>query len=202
LNEAERFLVSKWDEARSLELAMEGVRSKYKELFQRVVDSVSEAHPELDAKQMYPTQLWTSAGSIGFGRKSWPAPDPSWPPGFWLWSLRLEDMASDDAEQPYSTIYVSPKSAKQCGLDVAGARERLFAAAHEVLTADELQNTEKGDTNYFLLYLPAPSKDDLLRSLSDGDGEKFVQHFVNTFDLMARFIPLMDKLFQDAPAAK
>src|SRR6185312_13878601 len=102
LNEAERFLLNRWDEARMLELAMDAVRSKYKELFQRVADAVMESHPELDVKAVYPTQFWEYAGSIGFGRTRWPAGDPYWPPGFWVWCLRLEDLASEEVEQPYA----------------------------------------------------------------------------------------------------
>jgi hypothetical protein len=71
LNEAERFLVERWAEARLLEEAMEGVRTKYKERFQKVIDAVTAVHPELDANAVYLTQSWTD-GFIGFGRKSWP----------------------------------------------------------------------------------------------------------------------------------
>jgi hypothetical protein len=74
LNEAERFLIERWGEARLLELSMEGVRTKYKELFERVIGVIADAHPELDANAVYPTQFW-GPGSLGFGRKSWPAGD-------------------------------------------------------------------------------------------------------------------------------
>lgn len=57
LNEAERFLLERWGEARLLEESMDGVRTKYKEAFQRIIDAVTEAHPELDASRVYPTQV-------------------------------------------------------------------------------------------------------------------------------------------------
>src|SRR5258708_958242 len=108
MNEAERFLVEHWGEARLLEESMEGVRTKYKEVFQRIIDAVTEGHPELNANAAYPTQFWGS-GSIGFGRKSWPGGESSWPSGLWLWSLRLEVLAAEDSEPPSAPIWVPKK---------------------------------------------------------------------------------------------
>ena len=48
-NEAEQYLIGNWAGARLLEEAMEGVRNKYKEIFQRVIEAVTQSHPELDA---------------------------------------------------------------------------------------------------------------------------------------------------------
>src|SRR5437660_6622137 len=88
-NEAERFLLEHWEDAQLLEESMNGVRTKYKEVFQRIIDAVTEGHPELDAHRIYVTQFWGS-GSIGFGRKTCPARDPNWPSGLWVWDLRVE----------------------------------------------------------------------------------------------------------------
>jgi transposase len=43
----------------------------HKEVFQRIIDAVTEGHREFDANAAYPTQFWGD-GYIGFGRKSWP----------------------------------------------------------------------------------------------------------------------------------
>ena len=51
---------------------MEGVRTKYKEVFGRIIEAVTEAHPELDNSKVYATQFW-GPGSIGVGRKCGPA---------------------------------------------------------------------------------------------------------------------------------
>jgi len=198
LNEAERFLLSKWDEARMLEESMAEVRSKYKEVFQRIIDAVTETHPELNASAAHVTQFWHT-GCIGFGRKSWPAGDENWHPGIWIWNLRLEMLSSEEEEQPIAEIWVSAKSAKKCALDIPAAKAQLFDAAKSLLSPEELAGTETGDANDELLYFASPSKHELLGLLADGDGEKFVERFVTLFDLMARLVPALDKLFQSSP---
>src|SRR6185312_7930680 len=104
LNEAERFLVEHWTEARLLEESMDGVRKKYKEIFDRIIEAVAEAHPELDAHHSRPTQFWCD-GYIGFGRKSWPSDKYGNPSGFWIHCVRLEVLAAEDSETPYACIW-------------------------------------------------------------------------------------------------
>lgn len=191
LNEAERFLLERWAEARLLEESMEGVRTKYKEVFQRIIDAVTEDHPELDASAAYPTQFW-GEGSIGFGRKSWPRGESSWPSGFWLWSVRLEHLVAEEFQPPSASIWVSKKS----NLDFDAARAAVNGAAKELLTPEELKETAS-EPGEHLLWLPAPSKRQLLDSLSAGDGQGFVALFVSQFDLMARFVPVLEKVFRE-----
>jgi hypothetical protein len=192
MNEAERFLLEHWGEARLLEESMEGVRTKYKELFQRIIDAVTEVHPELDANRALPTQHWGD-GQIGFGRKSWPGDKHGNPSGLWLSGVRLEVLAAEDSDPPCGSIWVSKKSS----LDFDAARVAVNAAAKEVLSPEELKGTESEESGDVLLWLPAPSKRQLRDALSDGDGQGFVKLFVSQFDMMARFVPVLDKVFRE-----
>jgi hypothetical protein len=194
LNEAERFLVERWGEARLLEESMVSVRTKYKELFERIIGAVTEAHPELDANAVYPTQFWGS-GYIGFGRRSWPAGETQWLSGLWLENVRLEVLAAEDSESPYSYIWFSNKS--NSNLDLDTARNAVIAAAKDLLNAEELKTTEGADSHGVLLYLGTLPKSELMRAFCDGDGEGFVKLFVSQFDLMARFRPVLDKVFRE-----
>lgn len=192
LNEAERFLLEHWEDARLLEESMEGVRTKYKEVFQRIIDAVTEAHPELDAQRSAVTQFWTD-GCIGFGRKSWPGGESNWPSGLWLNGLRLEELAAEDSEPPYASIWVPRKS----NLDFDAARVAVKEVAKNLLTPEELKGTVSPESGEELLFLPAPQKRELLGALSDGNGQGFVALFVSQFDLMARFVPVLDKVFRE-----
>jgi len=192
MNEAERFLLEKWGEARLLEESMEDVRTKYKEVFERIINAVTEAHPELDAHRSYVTQFWGS-GYIGFGRKSWPGGESNWPSGFWVNNLRLEKLATPESESPGAYIELSSKS--KANLDFDAARVVLDSEAKTLLTREELSGTAVGESSKLLLWLPAPSKSKLLSSLSLDDGQKFVELFVSQFDMMARFVPVIDKVF-------
>jgi hypothetical protein len=192
MNEAERFLLERWGEARLLEESMDGVRTKYKEVFQRIISRVTETHPELDAQRSYVTQFWGS-GCIGFGRKAWPGRDPNWPSGLWVWDLRLEVLTAQDSEPPSASFWVP----KKYNLDFDAARIAVDEAAKELLTAEELAGTAREESGEHLLWLPAPTKRQLLDALSDGDGQKFVELFVSQFDMMARFVPVLDKVFRE-----
>jgi hypothetical protein len=197
MNEAERFLLERWGEARLLEQSMEGVRTKYKALFERIIEAVTEGHPELDANACALTQSWTQ-GQIAIGRKSWPGAESNtrvWLAcGLWVLNVQLEVLAAEDSEPPIAMI----DGAKKSNLDFDAARVVVKQAAMELLTPEELKQTEwteSGDKN--LLYLPAPSKRQLLDALSNGDGQPFVELFVSQFDMMARFVPVLNKVFPE-----
>jgi hypothetical protein len=191
LNEAERFLLEHWGEARLLEESMEGVRTKYKEVFQRIIDAVTQAHPELDAYALALTQSYTD-GQIAFGRKSWPGGEsnnPRWlASGLWVLNVRLELLTAEDSEAPIAFIDGAEKS----NLDFDAARVAMKEAAKQLLTEEELNHTGGAESDEVLLNLPAPSKRQLLDALSDGDGQKFVNLFVSHFDMAARFVPVLD----------
>ena len=200
MNEAERFLLQHWEEARLMEESMEAVRNKYKEVFQRIVDAVTEAHPELDASAVYATQFW-GQGYIGFGRKSWPGGDTNWPSGLWMSNIRLENLATENSDQPSATIEISSK-VKKGNFDTAAAKAELTTATQELFSPDELDRANKSDTGNVLLRFAAPSKSELMAMLADGDGQQFVARFVAQFDLMAKLIPVLDKIFQQFTASK
>ena len=186
------FLLERWGDARLLEKTMKGVRTKYKMLFDRIIEAVRESHPELDAHRALPTQPW-SEGQIGFGRKSWPSDRYGSPSGLWVQCVLLEMLTADESDPPCAYIWV-PSNAK---LDFGAARAVVNEAAKELLSPEEFQGTTKPDEDEVLRYLPAPSKGELLRALSEGDGQRFVQLFVSQFDMMARFVPVLDKVFQE-----
>ena len=194
LNEAERFLLERWGEARLLEKAMEDVRAKYKEVIERIVGAVTQAHPELNASAWYVTQFW-GQGSIGFGRESWPGGKSKWPSGLWVEQLRLEVLAAEDSEPPYGSIWLSHKS--NSDFDIDAARATVNEAAKRLLASEERKYSECTDADDVLLYFSAPSKSELLHALCEGDGEAFVALFVSQFDVMARFVPVLDKVFRE-----
>lgn len=200
LNEAERFLLSRWAEARLLEESMEAVRAKYRELFQRVVEAVTGTHPELDRHVFYATQIWSS-GSIAMGRTSWPASDNYEPPGLWMWNLRLEKLAAEDEPAPTASIWLPPKTIKKANIDRVAARAVFAKAATDLLEAHEAARLTKLDSSdQALIRFTMRPKSELLSMLSEGDGQKFVDYLTSEFDTLARFIPTLDDvLAKSAP---
>jgi len=194
LNEAERFLLQNWTDARLLEEAMEVVRGKYTEVCERVVEAVAKEHPELDAYRIAVTQFW-GVGYLGMGRKTWPGGESTWPSGFWVNNIRLEILSDENAEPPYVYIEFSGKSKES--LDFDKARIAVQKAAEKFLAPEELKSIAEATEKGVLIWLPAPSKNKLLGALLDGDGEAFVKLLVSQFDTMTRFVPVLDKVFRE-----
>ncbi len=199
LNEAERFLIERWGEARLLgrihgrafaRNTGQGV------LFERIFGAIADAHPALDTNAVYATQFWGS-GYLGFGRKSWPAGDTRWPSGLWIENLRLEVLAAEDSfESPYGYFWFSNKS--KSDLDFDAAREAVTAAAKKLLSVEELKDTQRRQVpTWVLLGANFVKKSDLLRAFCEDDGQGFVELFVSQIELMARFVPVLDKVFSE-----
>jgi hypothetical protein len=178
---------------------MDSIRKKYKLVFERVIDAITEEHPELDAHRVIATQSWTD-GEIGFGRKSWGIDKYGNPNGLWMGNLKLELLTADDSEGPYSCIWITNKNSN---LDIDAARLAMNDAAKKLLNPKERQGVEIAEADDdVLLWLPAPSKRQLLDALVDGDGQGFVKVFVGQFEMMARFVPGLDKVLRDSVRKK
>lgn len=194
MNEAERFLLTRWQEARRLEESLRTVRTKYKEVFERIREAVTEAHPELDASEVKVTQFFND-GIIVFGRKAWLKHEAFFIPGFWVENIRIEILTSEESNSPLATLVIPMKAAKLAGINLAAARKAVMAEAKQLLPLEEWKEATQVDGEESLLRFPAPSKAELLDLLHLGDGQGFVQRFVELFDIMARFIPVVDRLY-------
>jgi hypothetical protein len=192
LNEAERYLLEKWGEARLLEESMEGVREKYKELFRKVVKTITDVHRDLKIHRCVVTPFG-SYGILGFGKDSWPIDKYGSPAGFWMEGLRLEIITTDESDPLTANIW-APKSAE---LDFDAARRIITKEAEELFTTKDSNQGVREGTGEYLLYLPCPSKRQFVAALLEGDGQEFVELFVSQFDMMAKFIPVLDKVFRD-----
>jgi hypothetical protein len=200
INEAERYLLEHWADAVLLEDSMEGVRKKYKEIFERVVEAVTEKHPEFDLSIAFVTQRWTS-GEAGFGKSSWPNrkyPSAVWPSGLYMSGIRLENLATDDSESVSAYVWLADTS----GFDGDSARKAAWVEAQKRMPPEALKSARTTEYTDCLLEFDAPSKSELLEKLLKDDGQEFVDCLVAQFDLMARFVPVLDEIFQKFSAAE
>jgi hypothetical protein len=198
MNEAERFLLEHWADAHLLEKSMKDIRVKYEHVCDQVVEAVKEKHAELDLSRVAMTQSWTD-GCVGFGRKSWPRDDPKTPSGFWVNHLRLEYLTEKEEEAPYASIWIT----KESKLDFTAAQSIVARAASELLAAEEINEwTPDEEDEQTLLWRWTASKAKLLAGLLEGDGEAFVKLLLSEFDVMARFVPVLDEVFRDCVPKK
>jgi hypothetical protein len=190
-NEAERYLLTNWQEAVQVEESLGAVREQYKDLIQGVADAARERYG-LDAAGIWVTQRW-SDGQFALGRKEWGGKD-GWPPGIWFWHIRLEKMLSEEEDAPVA--YLRLGDGRKPPLDLVQATRCIAAEAKKILTADELAAAdmteyEPGST----CQLDLPPRPQLLAMLRDGDGEQFKACLLGKIDTLAKFIPVLNDLF-------
>lgn len=101
-SEPERFLLERWPDARLLEGSMEAVRSKYDALFQKVIDQAQRQQGEMD----FPKIRISSVGELGLGKDSWPKKDSGWPSGFYLGSMKLDNLIDAKLPPPWKSVWV------------------------------------------------------------------------------------------------
>jgi len=155
---------------------------------------VTEAHPELNVNLAIPTQFYSS-GAIAFGRKAWPAGDPGEPCGLWIEDLRLEKLSAEDSPPPSGSLWIPTKIARTAKIDLVAARAEVIAAAKHFLTKEELTLCRMDDPDRnALVRFSLQIKKEFLEMFADGDGQRFVACLVTQFDLLARFIPVLNKI--------
>jgi len=113
---------------------------------------------------------------------------PPWPPFPCL-------SPSEDSDPPTATVWIPGRAANAAGVALTQARAAVIAAAHEVMSKDEFAQCGKDEPDKeTMLRIPMPTKRELLDMLCDGDGQRFVACLVAQFDILARFVPVLDKL--------
>jgi hypothetical protein len=164
---------------------MEEVREKYEEILGKVLDRVQEKHDELDCLDIHAKN---DGMNLGIGKTGY------WTSGLWIGGIRIENLTSEDEDAPYAMVLVNyPKKS----LDLEMAERNLRAAAKRILPKEDFRRLDSeassgyADISY---YLREPRHK--LLGLLNGDGSAFIDCMVAHFESMAKFIPVLDKIFQ------
>lgn len=199
-NEAEKYLIENWRQACLVEKSMKDIRRRYTEIGDRVLESLRDAHKELD----WGESCVKKDGYIAAGRKKWRCGDVQGQIG--VECISLEELADDNSDRPFIGIWTgSPKTPLT---DLKGI-ERLLSEADTLLSEDELARCEKDDPSqcedpadyeyqYVIWYYLPEERRALLNMLVAGDGEQFVDCLVGHFKVFAQFIPLLDEIYARA----
>lgn len=191
-NEAERYLVGNWRQARMLEESMQEVRNKYFGLGQAVVERIRDEQPALDWDEVN-VHRKSGQGRIGIARSTWPEKG-GYKLGFYVEGLRLEQLAGAEEDEPeplYACIWTEPagKTPSQ-GLEFAKA---VHSGERRRLTEEERKKCKEEPGAPLWYFLPQTGEQ-LLQMLLAGDGQQFVECMVTHFGLLARFTPDLDEV--------
>jgi hypothetical protein len=187
--EPEQYLLGRWHEVGRLEKSADSIRSKYNQTFQRVFEKVRAAHRQLDSDR----NSVQRSGEAFIGRKIWPQV-ASWPPGFWIEKMNLENLVSEaTGEEPWAAVWMQPP--KEMSQDEAVAH--LEKAAQAVLTKKEIQGVQphkEGGSVALWYYLPQ-SRTQLMQLLLRDQAQDFVECMTQHFNRLARFTPILDRMY-------
>ena len=192
LNAAEQFLLERLPVALRLERSMKAIRDQYESLWETICDST---HPELNYRGLHTTD---GRAQVGFGKQSWVSINAGWPSGFYLSGIGIENLCHDDEVPPQLGIWIKPP--KSLGIDLDAARECVLQQAQRVLGTVH----EEPLASEISLWSELPeTRQQLLRALTQNDGQEFVRIMASHLRSIGPLIPVLDRVFdQGARRAK
>jgi hypothetical protein len=193
-NEAERYLLHQWSDARLLEESMGALRVKYAGILSKALEGFQKNHKELDA----PVDKYAKTyGSIGIGRQSWLF--KQWPSGFWIDDVRLENLTSQEEVGPSKSVVIYDER-----VELQKAEEALRSSAKQMLSKVEFDRLEFETTQakaYFWCNLEQ-SREELLKLLMEKDGQGFVDCMIGHLEWMARWVPILDEILSQVKGSR
>lgn len=197
--EPELYLIGKWPAVHRLELAMQKVRDKYAEICFEVLDQVSKKHKDLTRRvcncgenpdEDGPDDLGYS--NLGIGKKTWPSKKPNtWPTGFWIGGILLEDLTQEDGQPPFGEVWVFPP--EDFTLDFDKVADVVEAEMRRVLGDIETTRTiKRDDGEVYVDYQLPQTRSQLLDLLVKDNARGFIKCMAGHFDDLAKLIKIID----------
>jgi hypothetical protein len=191
-SEPEQYLMTRWADVEMLRQSIKSIGDKYGEICEEVYAAVKEKYPKLNYPGIHAT---SSGGQIGIGKREWPSMYDTWPSGLWVYDFGLEILASEEDPPPSCGIWLKPPT--RLGFDLDQAKRKVRSAAKKLLTPEQLARLGEDDDRWTCFWYPLPeSRQDLLDMLLKDQVQDFVECLVSHFEVLAKFIPVIDELFE------
>ncbi|MGD1018790.1 MAG: hypothetical protein ABSA12_05670 [Verrucomicrobiia bacterium] len=190
-NEPESYLLKNWAKAQLLADSMDAVRKKYAQVFDKILDSVQEEHPELDSRSIHITP---NEGNVTIGKKTWPSMYVEWPSGLRIWDIRLENLASEDEEVPEAVVWFHPPKELRSQVNFQEVADDFKKEAEQLMTKAEFKRVyvESTKTYAYLSYPLPETRQKLLESLLADEAREFIECVRAHFESLTRFTSVMD----------
>lgn len=184
-NEADRYLIERWAEAREFELGMEHARKKYVGLLELTL-------AELREKDWWESDFkgWASGPfGIGFGRKSWDVTNHEHHfPGLWIDSIELDNLLSENEDRPKAYLWIGPLKAAGHNLDTV--RRAILKRAAPILRHFPVRSRES--ENDVIAYMLPEERKEFTAALTQDRAKPFIDLLCRHADRLAGLIPAMD----------
>jgi hypothetical protein len=191
-SDPELYLLKNWTNATSLERSMEAVRLKYTETLDAALDRIQRQHEVLVRRAIHLTDK--SDPSVGIGGESWPRMYSTWPSGFWLGCIGLNNLMSMEEEAPYACVWLS--QSRSGTVDLKAASRQLRDVAQEKLPQEQfkgLGRTVKKDEADIWYPLTEP-RDKLLGMILNNQSHELVDFIVSQFETLTKFTSVMNEI--------
>jgi hypothetical protein len=185
-NDADRFLLDHWSDAKDLEDGMSAIRTKYEQVLNEVAKNLQdeswwESDFQVLAKEHY--------GCIGFGRKSWGGKKTNYP-GLWLDDLDLDYLTGRLPGHPHADLWLGGLNLTRTEWEDAGPR--IIQVAGSVLSDFPPRSAEADIT--IVRYSFPETRDDLLKGLLTDSSKLFISTCCGHLNRLARLIPAIDQV--------
>ena len=186
INEADRYLLEHWAEARDFEEGMRSVRDKYQRILE---EALNQLHDERWWESDFKEYVSENYGCIGFGRRSWDRSDSkSNFTGMWLDDLDLNYLVGRGEEHPCAQIWLG--GSRKHGLDPESVKKEIVTLAGKALKGFPPRSGEK-DT-MIICYLFPESREQLVHGLLSDDAKPFIEVLCSHANRIAELIPAVD----------
>ena len=197
-NEADKYLLEKWQQACLVEKSVKAIRLRFTEICARFLESIQNEHKTLDRCNNWVKSDW----SVTIGRERWQREGNFAYIG--IEYLCVENLWDDSGEHPFVGIWTGKP--KKPAIDLKAIR-RILSEAKTILTKDEFARCEWESSpddeikpsdctyQYQLWYSFPEERKELRNMLLEGDGQPFVDCLVAHFEVFAKFIPILDEVF-------
>jgi len=187
---SDEFLMGRWSDATELIRQADELRSKLAEFYSEVARAFLVEDPRFDLSR----HMQAGNGSLGVGRRDWPATSNTNFVGLWLERIDLDSLVSDEALAPFAGIWLKPAAPSPAALEQAIAR--VQAAATSALNASErLEMITEFPRAYrgYALGFEFLSKREVLRLLSTGQTPVLREHILNAFRRLSKFTDVLNE---------
>jgi len=196
----EQFLIKNWADVLQLRQSTDSISDTYDAICGEVVAAVREKMPELNHSRVF-DEFRESGRQIALGRKRWPSKWTGWLSGFYISDIGLESLSSESEDPPTASIWLIPPSGS--GLDHAQARNRIRREAKQRLRPEQLKACcEDEDPCTCLCFSLPERRDRLLEMLLNDRTQDYVDCMVSHFEVLAKFIPVVDELLLSPTKSK
>jgi len=187
-DEAERYLLERWQDVGGLQMCIEEMERNQTRRLEEIASRFTKSKPELDRWERYPSR-GAPAYDIGVGKEQW----SKWT-GLWVENIGIQRLWNEQEEGPCASVWIGSETH-----EAAACRNEIRKAAGSISPVGKGWQSPDAASDVTAVWYPLPeSREDLIKMLLEGNGERFNDCISNHLLVLAKFVPVLDTAFKNA----